>query len=93
MLEYACVFVNRSAAASSAGRVQADIRIQPSGGSLTIISVAQILTNNVGDSDRMDVGQSMVLLAGDKIEGWTVDNSTGGTVNYLLAAKLTEFDA
>ena len=93
MLEYACVFVNRSAAADSVGRVQADIRIQPSGGSVIVVSLAQILTNNVGDSDRMDVGQSMVLLAGDIIEGWTVDNSTGGTVNYLLAVKLLEFDA
>jgi hypothetical protein len=93
MLEYASAYVRRSAAATTVGRVQASIRVTPSGGGVHTITIAQILTNNVGDSDRMDLGQGFLLFAGDKIEGYTEDTSTGGTVNILLRAKLTEFDA
>jgi hypothetical protein len=93
ILEFAACYVRRSAAATTVGRVQVDIWITPSGGSVKKISLAQLLTNNVGDMDRMDLGQSLILNAGDKIEGYSEDASTGGTTNILIAAKLTEFDA
>jgi hypothetical protein len=92
-VEYASIYARRSTAASTAGLVQATIEITPSGGGIAVIAEAQLLTNNVGDADRMDVGQGITLNAGDKIEGYTVDASTGGAVNLLVACKITEFDA
>jgi len=52
-----------------------------------------LLTNNVGDHKEIGIGATFMMFAGDKILNITSDNSTGGTVAYLLAHKVTEFDA
>jgi len=57
------------------------------------ILFAEVRGNNVGDSDKAEVGQSIVLLAGEKLQGYTQDTSTGGSCDYFLAYKITEFDA
>jgi len=58
------------------------------------ILLAEIRGNNVGDSDKDQIGHSsLILLPGEKIEGWTLDLSTGGTCDYFLAYKITEFEA
>lgn len=54
---------------------------------------AGIRGNNVDDRDKAEVGQSIVLLAGEKLQGYTQDQSTGGSCDYFLAYKVTEFDA
>jgi hypothetical protein len=92
-VESVFAYLRRSAAATTVGRAAVVIWITPSGGSAAILIDVEILTNNVGDSDRQGVGQSLILLPGDTIEARTVDISTGGTVNYSAAAKITEFDA
>jgi hypothetical protein len=93
MIEFLHVRILRSAAATTAGKVTAAISITPSGGPSADIMVANILTNNVGDREALVSGATLTLLAGDKIAGYTSDASTGGTIDYVLACKATEFDA
>lgn len=92
-VEAALVYIRRSAAATTAARVQLTIGVTPSGGLDRVLLLAQILTNNIGDYDRADLGQSITLLPGDLIDADSVDDSTGGTINYNTVAKITEFDA
>jgi hypothetical protein len=93
MIEFLHVRILRSTAASTAGKVTAAISITPSGASSNDVMVANILTNNVGDKDALVSGATLTLLAGDKIAANTSDASTGGTIDYVLACKATEFDA
>lgn len=89
-----CSIVRRTAA-TAAGRPMAYCALIPSGqGSSTPLQAFLDLSQNVA-ADRQDLtlSSSMQLGAGDRIDLATLDDSTGGTVAYFLAAKLTEFDA
>jgi hypothetical protein len=80
-------------AATTAGRRSIYVKLtRPSVGSAFIFNL-QILTNNVGDVQTKGLGTSLLMLAGDILEGYTSDGSTGGTADYRLMAKITEFDA
>jgi hypothetical protein len=43
--------------------------------------------------DNHNIGNSILLLAGDTVQFETSDPSTGGTSFYMGGAKITEFDA
>ena len=49
--------------------------------------------NAVKDKDSFAAGGNVLLNAGDKIEFYTSDDSTGGECCYNAGYKLTEFDA
>lgn len=85
--------VIRSTAASSAGRPTAYWIHYKSPTDFAYILFAEIRGNNVGDKDKSQVGQSLILLAGEKLQGYTQDDSTGGACDYFLSYKITEFDA
>lgn len=93
LLEFALVKAIRSVAATTAGTVYAYLSLTPSGLTVVVLGVIELMANSVGDHDASLVGQSIVLGAGDALLAATLDTSTGGTVDYSLAAKLTEFDA
>jgi len=92
-LEIALLMVTRDAAATTVGLARATIFYTPSGGSEEALLDAALLTNTVGDQDRAILGASAVLLPGDLIRATTIDASTGGTINYVLTAKIVDFDA
>ena len=79
--------------AESAGMRYAIWRYTKKDGSAKNIVYVNIRTNVAGDKDKHEIGQSMIMLEGDKLEGITGDSSIGGTVDYLLGYKITEFDA
>jgi len=54
---------------------------------------AELYVNTPGATDAMNVGQSIIALAGSVITGYSADLSTGGTIDYQLAAHGIEFDA
>jgi len=93
MLEVIEAEVQRSAAATTVGRAHTIFTITPSGGSESILVWARIITNGVGDRQARTIGQSVIMLAGDKLSCQTADNSTGGTCHYNIAYKITQFDA
>jgi hypothetical protein len=84
--------VMRVSAATSMAYAEVDFYLTPSGGSKTWIWGALIYDNTVGKKDSQMMGQSMMLLTGDKITCETYDGSTGGTCMYSGATKITEFD-
>jgi hypothetical protein len=93
MVEVMSLTVRRNTAPTTAGQALAYFSLTPSGGSATRIMETYINSATVNDRADSSIGTSIILLSGDKIEGKTYDLSTGGTCDYFLALKLTEFDA
>jgi hypothetical protein len=54
---------------------------------------AHVSINLTGIEEPLMIGSSIVVFAGDTIECHTVDNSTGGTCNYVSNMIGTEYDA
>ena len=90
-VESASVISMRDAAAAPAGAVTDYIvyNTAPS----TQLALIQYLNNTVGHSMSMGIGQSVTMLEGDTLKGYTTDASTGGTCTHFINAKLTEFAA
>jgi len=80
--------IQRRTAATTLGLAQARITMR---GTTAISALLQ--NNTVGEGRLIGVGTSALLSAGDQVVGSTSDDSTGGTVAYLLVAHLTAFDA
>lgn len=92
-VELAFLRIYRRTAATTVGIWAADIYYQPSGGSSTSHMRISSLDNTVGSEKTLTIGQNMIMLAGDALRGYTEDASTGGTCDYAVIAKITEFDA
>jgi hypothetical protein len=56
------------------------------------ILVATVLSDVVGDKDNQGIGDSMLLLPGETLEGYTMDSSGAGSTILHLSYALTEFD-
>jgi hypothetical protein len=68
--------------------------IQLTSGATNVYSPATATVSNVIDyTVSAQYSVSPTLYAGEIIAGHTYDLSTGGIVNYTVAAKLTTFDA
>ena len=92
-VEYLAASAVRITAAGPQGLVTACIDLGIPGPTALSLMAAQVMTNNVGDKDRVNIGQSLTLEAGDVLKASSTDLSTGGTMAYRLVAKITEFDA
>jgi hypothetical protein len=93
MVELLSCRVNRVTAATTLGSAQAWWALTPSGGTEKYLLMASLRTNNVGDNREHGIGATLIMLAGDALKGYTCDTSTGGTCDYFLSLKITEFDA
>ena len=91
-VELLSVYVIRDEVAAPEGSAASWVELKPYGGSSDVILAARLITNSVGDNDRADIGQTLTLNAGDRIEGKTGDDSTGGKCRYHVVMKATEFD-
>jgi len=83
----------RKSAATTLGDAYAGIWFLVSGGTNRWLAGAWICDNTVGATKDFVLGQSIIMLPGDSIFGYTADGSTGGTFDYQIYAKITEFDA
>jgi len=95
MVEYLHLHIQRVQAATSAGVPYAGLYFKPSGGSAERFMVCSLTKgqNSIDDMRDMFVGTSFIMLPGDQLTAVTYDGSTGGSCQYLIAAKITEFDA
>lgn len=91
-VELMLVSVDRETATTVLGTAQASIYYQTKDGVTGNLTLVSIISDTVGEKERQVLGLSVMLLEGDTIQGLTVDNSTGGTVGYIVNAKITEFD-
>lgn len=87
------IFEQIVTAAGTPGTRIIQLRITPSGGSITVWVFLVLKSNNPGDTQSVFAGHSGILLAGDVLQSDTYDDSTGGTVAYIASSKITEFDA
>jgi hypothetical protein len=91
-IEYAFIRIMRRTAATSGTEYGAYISYLPSGGSVKNLLWIYIENNTIESKETALLGQGAILYAGDKIDGYVYDGSTGGTVDYQVVCKLTEFD-
>lgn len=82
----------RVTAAAPVGLYQAYWYLVTSGGNCPMPRV-KMLTNNIGDRAGALANGSMFMGAGDQVQGVTGDAGTGGTVNYTIGLKATQYDA
>jgi len=87
------VFTRRSTAATTEGLIIASASYTPQGGSTAYYAVVQWVSNTVNYHEGNIVGNAGILRAGDNVAINTGDGSTGGTAEYYIMLKITEFDA
>jgi hypothetical protein len=85
----------RVTAASPAVKTFCFFAITPAGGAVQYVYTVNLLTieNTAGNSRELSGAPQFILGPGDKLEAYTWDAGTGGTIDFLLEAKWTEFDA
>lgn len=93
MLECANLEMIRLTASGTPAIAQVRLIITPSGGAGAEVLDATIYDGVAFSSRLVITGQFGVLYAGDQIEAYTNDASTGGTFYMRAAIKVTEFDA
>ena len=84
---------DRATAATTAGKVGVYALYTPSGQGALTVRLSYSLSNTVGFTDEINSPGFDILLPGDVLAIYTVDASTGGTMNYDLAVNILEFDA
>jgi len=95
MVELLQADVFRRTVATTAAYPSSSWNLTPSGESIKYILLSTLTPeqNAIGDKDYRELGATLALFPGDKVEGITVDGGTGGTAMYYLSYKITEFDA
>jgi len=88
--------IERVTVAAPANTVRAYFVVQPYGsasGFTQLLAMLLVTENAAGDKENVVLGSAITLYPGDILYGMSADASTGGTVNYYLISKITEFDA
>ena len=85
--------LQRAVAATTADIAFASLSLWPEGEAILVPIIAWIRENDVGNKDRAVMGQGAILLTGDLVQGATMDDSDGGSIDYNVSGKITEFDA
>jgi len=84
--------VSRSSNATVAGAVYSFIKIyNATSQAVVLYPTDSAITTGVIYANL--IGTGMTVYAGESVQSYTADGSTGGTVYYIVSAKLTEFDA
>ena len=66
----------------------------PSGSGLSQFQVAPATgTNTIGSGVSVAFGANAVFLAGDLLQGISLDSSTGGTIGFIINMSGLEYDA
>ena len=94
MIEMMNARATRKTAAAPVGTVAIWWTIQPQDGTeRTIFHAVEFYDNNVGFNGKGALGVTVTLFSGDILRGKTRDAGTGGTLDYSMTQKITEFDA
>lgn len=93
MVELLYAAVIRKTAPTTVGRAVTAWYLTPSGGTEGLIMEAVLFSGNVGDSIYLSPSGNLMLFPGDTLTSKTFDGSSGGTCDYQMGYKITEFDA
>lgn len=92
LLEASTTICLRLTAAAPVGLVRMSIAGTYDGATGAWQPAAIMLDNAVGALGGFSQSQQSILQPGNNVRGFTEDQSTGGTVQYIVTAKLTEYD-
>lgn len=93
MIELLSANATRSAAAGAVGHVEVWVNLTPNGGSPSSIwNAGRFYDNDVGAGINSSLGTTVTMFPGDKIDMKTRDTGNGGSVEYQISYKITEFD-
>jgi hypothetical protein len=93
MIELLQTSALRETTPSATGSVKVYVKYTPNGGEPSLLLESRFLDSEPGAQRSDAVPCSLIMVAGDKIEGYTYDESDGGVCLYTLLYKGTEFDA
>jgi hypothetical protein len=91
--EFLIVSVRRVAAAAPVGVVYAYVTFTPNGAAVDYIMFMAFRNNAIGDTETQVVSSLGAMYAGDNMYAVAGDTSTGGSVDFLIAMKASEYDA
>jgi len=80
--------IRRATVAGTVGEVLVEF-IMP--GLMVLIDIHE--NNTVGSQSKREISPNSLLLEGDLVQIETIDESTGGTMDYWLYMTVTEIDA
>jgi len=86
-------YVSRIEASTDIGPPMVYIQYTKAGNEAKYLLYCECLTKEIGGQNGKTIGKSILMLEGDTIQGVTWDAGTDGKCQYLVAAKITEFDA
>lgn len=89
--EQGTVWLRRVTVAAPVGRADCRFVYTPSGGGANALVMAVIYGNVADAADRDALSSAFIMLAGDVMQFYTSDASTGGTVDFFGSLKATEF--
>lgn len=92
-IELLTLFLQRETVTTGAHLNEAEILFTPLNGTATFLPKAYLITNTVGDYRQIEIGQSILALAGDQIQFATQGTDDDGLVRFAGCMKATEFDA
>ena len=93
MVEVVETWIRRHEAATTLGTAYISFAFKPVTDIVKNIATSILRTNIVNNQMQSKIGSSFMMFPGDKLTLITYDGSTGGTVSFYGAYKLTEFDA
>jgi len=91
-LEFALAAMYRATAAAAVGQYSAIVFVQV-GTNTPRIAYIDSVKNTVDKTEQTTSLGSVTIYAGESLSGYTSDGSTGGTVQYVIQAKATLYDA
>lgn len=86
------IHIQRQSAATTARDARAYISLAINS-LLAWVDRGDVITNGVYDGVVKALSGTVILSAGDTVDIYTGDDSTGGMVNYLVSVHYVEFDA
>jgi len=93
MVEILHGLIMRKTAATTLDNAEVWWQIYPGGGGGVTVITQILHSNTVGNKDTQALGPSLTLLPADQLRCYTIDVSTGGTHDWSVGYKITEFDA
>jgi hypothetical protein len=84
---------SRDTVAAAVGTVWNYVNISPAAGGSIAVNLLSLINNTLYAQQQVQVGLSGTIFAGDTVQGFTSDNSTGGAISYVNSIAIAEYDA
>jgi hypothetical protein len=91
LIHYAAVHVGRATAATTASNCGGFVYLTNPGGTVFRILHVEFIDNTLQNWRSQVISTNTIIPEGWSVKADTFDNSTGGTITYLISCGITEF--